>query len=307
MKKLLMMVLTVCMLLSLAAPVFATETEPVRNVCGEDMTWEYADGVLTITGSGAMDDFEGDAPWAAYKNEIKRVVFSGSVSYIGAGAFSNYDAITTVNFGSSLYEIGPKAFKSCDGLTVIYLPASFKVFREESFMGCSSLTAIHCSGRFPSFKLNCLRDTYGIIYYPADKPWGVEYIEQLETAFHGRIEFLASDGTDHYNPEEETEPVTEAPTEAPTEPPTEPPTEAPTVPPTEAPTVPETIPATVPQTQPEAEAPAATEPAEVKNESKSWIGMVLIGAVAAFLLMGMIIVKATSRRGKYSKRRKSRR
>ena len=34
---------------------------------------------------------------------------------------------------------------------------------------------------------------------------------------------------------------------------------------------------------------------------------VLIGAVAAFLLMGMIIAKATSRRGKYSKRRKSRR
>ena len=102
MKKLLMMILTVCMILTLAVPAFATETEPVRNVCGEDMTWEYADGVLTITGSGAMDDFEGDAPWAAHKNEIKRVVLSGSISYIGARAFSNYDEIATVNFGSSL-------------------------------------------------------------------------------------------------------------------------------------------------------------------------------------------------------------
>ena len=308
MKRLMSAALLVCMILTLAVPVFATETEPVRNVCGEDMTWEYADGVLTITGSGAMDDFEGDAPWAAYKKEIKRVVLSGSISYIGARAFSNYDAITTVNFGSSLYEIGPEAFKSCDGLTVIYLPASFKVFGESSFASCSNLTAIHCSGRFPSFKLNCLWDTYGTIYYPADKPWGTEYIEQLETAFHGRIEFLASDGTDHYQPGEETEPVTEAPTEAPTEEPTEAPTEAPTEMPTAAPTVPETIPATIPETQPAEEKPVETVPAvEEKTESKSWIGMVIIGAVALFLLLGMIIVKATSRRGKYSKRRKSRR
>lgn len=308
MKRFVRAALLLCMILTLAVPAFATETEQVRNVCGEDMTWEYADGVLTITGSGAMDDFEGDAPWAAYKKEIKRVVLSGSISYIGARAFSNYDAITTVNFGSSLYEIGPEAFKSCDGLTIIYLPASFKVFGESSFASCSNLTAIHCSGRFPSFKLNCLWDTYGTIYYPADKPWGTEYIEQLETAFHGRIEFLASDGTDHYQPGEETEPVTEAPTEAPTEEPTEAPTEAPTEMPTAAPTIPETIPATAPETQPTEEKPVETVPAvEEKNESKSWIGMVIIGAVALFLLLGMIIVKATSRRGKYSKRRKSRR
>ena len=48
MKKLLMMILTVCMILTLAVPAFATETEPVRNVCGEDMTWEYADGAVNI-------------------------------------------------------------------------------------------------------------------------------------------------------------------------------------------------------------------------------------------------------------------
>ena len=217
MKKLLTTFLTLCLLITMAAPVFATETAaptaeptaaPLDNTCGEDMTWDYADGVLTITGSGSMDDFEEEAPWAAYKNEIKRVVLSGSISYIGARAFSNYDALETVNFGSSLYEIGTEAFKSCDGLTVIYLPASFKVFGESSFMSCSNLTAIHCSGKFPSFRLNCMWDTYGTIYYPADKPWGVEYIEQMETAFKGRIEFLASDGSDHYQPEEETEPVT---------------------------------------------------------------------------------------------------
>ena len=321
MKKFVLCILALCLCIMLATPVFATGTEdvtvdtPAENSCGEDMIWEFADGTLTISGNGSMYDFEGDAPWAAHKKEIKRLVLSGSISYIGARAFSNYDALETVNFGSALYEIGEQAFKSCDGLTVIYMPASFKIFREESMMGCSGLTAIHCSGRPLTFKLNSMRDTYCTIYYPADRPWSVDYIAQLEDAFHGRIEFLASDGTDHYRPEEATEPVTEmpteepteAPTEAPTEPPTEPPTEAPTEPPTEAPTEETvTVPAT-PETLPAPEIPEATAPvADEKPQSKSWIGMVIIAAVAAFILLGMILVRAGSRRGRYSKKRRKR-
>ena len=308
MKRLLNVLLVLCMLVSLAAPVFAEED----NICGDNMTWEFVDGVLIITGSGDMYDFEEGAPWEAYKKEITRVELSGEITYIGAGAFTNYDALTTVNFGTALYEIGKEAFKSCDGLTVIYLPASFKIFGEGSFSSCSNLNSIHCAGRFPSFKLNCLWDTYGKIYYPADKPWGVEYIEQLETAFKGRIEFLASDGTDHYQPVEPTEEPTEVPTEAPTEAPTEPPTEAPAIIPTEAPTEPPAIteaPETVPVTEVPTEAPLVQEqkPAAPQRESKSWIGLVIIGAAALFVLVGTIATALSNRRGRYAKKRRKNR
>ena len=308
MKKILTVLLTICMLLTTVLPVSATEAA-AQGTCGEAVTWEYADGVLTISGEGTMDDFESEAPWVQYKDQIKRVELNGSISYIGARAFTDYDALETVNFGTALYEIGTEAFKSCDGLTVIYLPASFKVFGESSFNSCSNLTAIHCSGRFPSFRMNSMWNTYGTIYYPADKPWGVEYIEQLETQFKGRIEFLASDGTDHYNPEEPTEPVTEPPTEAPTESPTQPPTEAPTVPPTEVPTQAPVVPATEAPTAAPTEPP--TEPVVIpvvpqQPQSRSWIGMVIIGAVAVFILLGMIAVRLGSRRGRYSKKRRKR-
>ena len=320
MKRILTVLLTLCLLLSMAVPVFATESAEVteeptfaqpENACGEDMTWEFLEGTLTITGSGDMDDFESEAPWADHKDEIKRVVLSGSITYIGARAFTDYDGLTTVNFGTSLKEIGTEAFKSCDGLTVIYLPASFKIFGESSFASCSGLTAIHCSGGFPKFRQNCMWNTYGTIYYPAEKPWGVEYIEQLETAFKGRIEFLASDGTDHYQPQEETVPVTEVPTEPPTEAPTVAPTTAPTTAPTEVPTVPPTVPETAAPTEletvPVTEAPAQTEAEpEALPEGGSWIGLVIIGAVVLFLLLGMIAVKLGGRRGKYSKRRRKR-
>lgn len=316
MKRILTILLTLCLLASMAVPVFATETAEVteepaiagpKNICGENMTWEFSEGTLTITGSGIMDDFEDEAPWAEYQDEIKRVVLSGSITYIGARAFSDYDALETVNFGTSLQEIGTEAFKSCDGLTVIYLPASFKIFGESSFSSCSSLTAIHCSGSFPKFRQNCMWDTYGTIYYPAEKPWGVEYIEQLETAFKGRIEFLASDGTDHYQPQEETVPVTEAPTEVPTEAPTVAPTLAPTEAPTAPPTVPATAAPTEPETVPVTEVPEQTVPqVQEQPQSGSWVGLVIIGAVLTFVLLGTIAVTFSNRRGKYSKKRRRR-
>lgn len=312
MKKILIVLCVMSLLMTMAVPVFATEDTVETHTdyfCGEDMTWKFADGILTITGSGEMDDFEDEAPWAAYKKEIKSVILSGGITYIGARAFTNYDALETVDFGNALYEIGTEAFKSCDGLTEIYLPASFKVFGEASFMSCAGLTAIHCSGRFPSFRMNCLWDTYGIIYYPAKNPWSVQYIEQMETAFKGRIEFLASDGTDHYQPVEETEAPTEAPTEEPTEVPTEAPTEMPTEMPTEAPvevtTAPETTPTVPEETLPATEVPTQPVVQEVEQpESKSWIGIVIIGAAAVFLLSGMVIFGGTRKKGKYSKKRR---
>ena len=281
MKKWLSCLLTLTVLLSLwAVPVSASEgawlddPEPAQTEtaapaegswgnsgrCGEDLTWTYDKGTLTISGSGPMDDFSDGAPWQQYKDQITRVELTGSVTTVGAGAFTDYDSLKTVDLGNSLVEIGSKAFSSCDGLTSVDLPGSFRVFGEESFSHCSKLETFRFEGGFPSFRLNCMWGTNAKLIYPASRPWPLKHIKELEEAFHGRIEFLASDGTDPYDPEADkpqetqkpTEPETK-PTQAPTEAPTEAPTQAPTTAPTQAPTLP-------PETQPETQAPETAEP-----------------------------------------------
>ena len=149
-KRIICGLLVLCLVLSLLAPmVFATEdiqtsepttpateptqppteptqapTEPPRapDQCGENMTWKYENGILTITGSGEMDDFPDGAPWAAYKDQITDVIFIGGVTYIGEAAFKDYDKLKDVDFGNSLKEIGKSAFSSCDALESIELP-----------------------------------------------------------------------------------------------------------------------------------------------------------------------------------------
>jgi len=319
MKKLLVMMLALVLMCSAVPAVFATEPEETTEVteateivrapdeCGEGITWEYKDGILFIRGDGAMDDFEeGKTPWQEYREEIEEVLIEGKLTYIGANAFRDFDDLLAVGFGEALYEIGTDAFRGCDGLSAIWMPKTFKIFGEGSFQSCKNLKEIHCSGRFPSFRQNCLWDTFVTIFYPAENPWGEEYIRQLEEAFKGRVIFLASDGSDPYAPPEES---TEAPAE----------TEA-TVPETEVPetAAPETepvetgAPATEEPTAPILIMPRPTEPAEEteeipetvpaeQEEEKGGIpmGLVIAGAVLAGLGLGFVFFGG--KKGKYQR------
>ena len=306
-KRLPVFVLALYLLAALAMPAAAaeaTETAAPTNVprepgfCGEKITWDYVEGTLTISGTGEMDDFPEGTPWEEYRMEIKKVVFTGGVTYIGACSFKNNSALETVDFGGSLYEIGREAFASCDGLTAIELPASFKIFGEACFQNCRNLKEIHCQGKFPSFRQNCLWGTCATIYYPAERPWSVTYIEQLETAFNGRIEFLASDGTDPYHPEEpETQPEETVPPASTAAPETQP-----DIPATAAPT---SAPETAVPTQKQTEAPTQVPTAPVQQEetdggSGMWIGILIVGIVLLALLLGALVFRGTRPKGKFS-------
>ena len=312
-KRMVSFLLMLSLVLAMVPGALANETDnPVPpewepDQCGESMTWAYEDGVLTITGEGVMADFETAAPWDAYRDEIREVVLEGGVTYIGARAFRDYDALEKVDFGDALYEIGTEAFLSCEGLTSIYLPRSFKIFGESSFLSCSNLTEIHCEGGFPSFRLNSMWDTYATIYFPAERPWPVATIAELEEAFKGRIEFRASDGSDPYVPEQPTEETTE-PTEEATEPSeetTEPTGE--TTEPTEGTTQPAEETTAQTEAPEETAAPESTEgetvpEEEIPEDGNGWIGLVIIGIVLTVLAAGGLIVKGTTRRGRYSGR-----
>ena len=306
MKQLFSILIALCLMLPLTVPAAAAESEGdlAAGTVG-DFTWSLSGNTLTITGTGAMEDFTEDAPWLAYASEIQKVVFTGGVTYVAANAFADYDTITEVDFGDAMYELGKRSFYSCDGLTALYMPASFKVFGEDSLRSCSKLTEIHCEGRFPSFRLNSLWDTYAKIYFPADRPWSVELIGQLEEAFHGRIEFLASDGTDPYIPtaptqetvEETTEPPTEE-TEATTEETTEETTQVTTeetLPPTTVP--PET--STPETTMPETTVPTENPPAEAPSRySPVTLVLAAVVMVLCILCAGVLIIRS-HRGGKY--------
>ena len=305
---------------------FDVAQEGAGLTCGDQMSWALDGTTLYITGSGEMYDFYSGAPWAGYKSVISRVVLSDGITYVGAYAFNDYDGITSVEFGNSLISVGKDAFSGCDGLSAVTLPSSFKKFGENSFRSCSNLKEIHCSGNFPRFDDNCLWDTYATIYYSVSNPWSVSLIQQLEEAFHNRIEFRASDGTDPYVPTQPTEatvpPATEIPWNTEALPPvTQPVATQPVIPVYTEPTVPVyTQPATVAtlpvQTLPDAtqativlgdletQQPEPYRPAA--TDGSSIFGLLIVLITLCILVTGALLFRSAGGK-KRKKKRKYRR
>ena len=66
--------------------------------CGDDLTWLYCDGTLTISGTGTMSNFyEDESPWYEdFSGSITTVVIGSEVTSIGTYAFYNLINLTSV-------------------------------------------------------------------------------------------------------------------------------------------------------------------------------------------------------------------
>lgn len=118
--------------------------------CGEDLTWSVADGVLTIRGTGEMDDYyyayEGgpDVPgWDPAS--FHEIVIEEGVTSIGAYAFSyaGDSPITSVRLPGTLDKIGEGAFYGCGRLTLVRLPEGLTYIGGSVFSGCTALAEIN--------------------------------------------------------------------------------------------------------------------------------------------------------------------
>ena len=73
-RKTILLLLAIVMLSALA--ISATMATATSGSCGKSVRWSYDDGVLTISGEGAMTSFSSVTaqPWQGYKEEISKVV-----------------------------------------------------------------------------------------------------------------------------------------------------------------------------------------------------------------------------------------
>ena len=117
------------------------------------------EGTLTISGSGAMADYEeettyvsGDfiratsAPWRGFYNDIKSVIIKNGVTNIGDSAFYGCKNISSVSLPSSLNSIGDSAFKNCTSLSSISIPSCVTSIGDAAFSGCDSLMSVSIPG-----------------------------------------------------------------------------------------------------------------------------------------------------------------
>lgn len=120
------------------------ESEQLGNVYpGDGLTWTLSDdGVLTISGEGAMTDyFIEDPPWHDVRWSIKSVVIEEGVTSVGSRAFLECVYLKSVTLPEGLTHIDVEAFKDC-GFEVISLPDSVISIGAGAFGLCDNLKSI---------------------------------------------------------------------------------------------------------------------------------------------------------------------
>ena len=111
----------------------------------DGLTWTlYEDGTLTISGTGAMKDYDYSANQSpVYNNlKVKKVVIEDGVTSIGNWAFESCNNLISITIPDGVTSIGAYAFSNCWYLTNITIPNSVTSIENYAFRNCSSLTSI---------------------------------------------------------------------------------------------------------------------------------------------------------------------
>lgn len=142
MKKRLLSILLVLLTALTLLPLGALADD--SNKCGENLTWEFADGILTISGTGDMYDYSSadPAPWSEYNDIIASITISDGVTSIGDNAFHSCCAGSIDLQCTSLISIGKNAFSRCTMLTSIFIPESVQSIGSEAFSLCEGLSMV---------------------------------------------------------------------------------------------------------------------------------------------------------------------
>ena len=104
------------------------------------LSWSISGGTLTISGNGAMPDYNGNAPWSSYYSSITSVVIENGVTSIGAFAFPGF-SIVSVTIPNSVSSIGNSTFAGCGNLVSITIPNSVSSIGSSAFTGCANLVS----------------------------------------------------------------------------------------------------------------------------------------------------------------------
>ena len=158
--------------------VWGQEDQSKTGSCGENLTWTLRDGVLTISGTGLMDDYSSGerfaAPWYVYAHRITSIVIEEGVTSLGEYAFRDLRSVQSVQIAESVEVLGAFCFENCDKLPQVTIPAGVAQIGWNSFWYCYGLKQVDFKGDAPIIDDSAFVYVRATCTYPGGNPTWTE-------------------------------------------------------------------------------------------------------------------------------------
>ena len=186
------------MCMAVVAMVCMSVNAQTSGTCGDNATWEYDNGTLTITGTGEITTYSTDMPtaypWYAQAGNIQTVIIGEGITNIPAWAFAMYEKLMSIHLPSTLKTIGwaaleetalwnvclPEGLEKIDGyafmmtpFSTVSIPSTVKEIGERAFGYCESLASVGCyAATPPTLGSNAFGDSPVETFYVASEKVG---------------------------------------------------------------------------------------------------------------------------------------
>ncbi len=190
--------------------VFPSAAAEETGICGDNLSWTVADGVLTISGHGAMYWYDmGSAPWYPLRQSIRSAVVEEGVTGLSYCSFFYLTELREVSLPGTLSSLGGMTFYGCRCLPEVLIPAEVNELGEDEFYGCRSLQAIRvdsANGRYRESD-GVLFDGATLLAYPAARaeeryeiPAGTEKVVSCAFSYSPLRELWIPDSVRSFDP-----------------------------------------------------------------------------------------------------------
>lgn len=124
----------------------------ICGIMGDNVTWSIScDNVLTISGSGAMEEYSGSSsvPWHDYSDMIRKAVITEGVTSLSSSTFENCTTLVSVTIPEGITELGMYTFANCSSLKAVDLPSTITSIGSYCFSECWYIDSIICRAATP--------------------------------------------------------------------------------------------------------------------------------------------------------------
>ena len=114
------------------------------GTCGVSAEWNYENGTLTISGIGAIDNYnaEDNRPWNEFVEDIENIVVSSGITGIGDFAFADMQNLSNLSLPTSITDIGSNIIDGDILLENIVIQKNLTSISDTALTGASGLKKV---------------------------------------------------------------------------------------------------------------------------------------------------------------------